>query len=73
MQHGCLDGPVISASTQHDRGGAGARSRVVGKEGRLSQRVSFKGTDQAWGDCIESVNSLIEEGGAAGFERSAAR
>ena len=24
-------------------------SRVVGKEGKLSQRVSFKGTDQVWG------------------------
>jgi hypothetical protein len=36
-------------------------SRVVGKEGMLSQRVSFKGTDQVWGDSIESVNSLIED------------
>ena len=36
-------------------------SRVVGKEGKLSQRVSFKGTDQVWGGCIESVNSLIED------------
>ena len=36
-------------------------SRVVGKEGKLSQRVSFKGTDQVWGSCIESVNSLIED------------
>ena len=36
-------------------------SRVVGKEGKLSQRVSFKGTDQVWGDCIESVNSMIED------------
>ncbi len=36
-------------------------SRVVGKEGKLSQRVSFKGTDQVWGDSIESVNSLIED------------
>ena len=34
---------------------------MVGKEGKLSQRVSFKGTDQVWGDCIESVNSLIED------------
>jgi len=36
-------------------------SRVVGKEGRLSQRVSFKGTEQVWGGCVESVNSLIED------------
>ncbi|MEJ7787580.1 MAG: ATP-binding protein [Solirubrobacteraceae bacterium] len=36
-------------------------SRVVGKEGKLSQRVSLKGTDQVWGDCIDSVNGLIED------------
>ncbi len=36
-------------------------SRVVGKEGKLSQRVSFKGSNEVWGDCIESVNSLIED------------
>ncbi len=36
-------------------------SRVVGKEGKLSQRVSLKGTDQVWGNCIESVNGLIED------------
>jgi signal transduction histidine kinase/HAMP domain-containing protein/ActR/RegA family two-component response regulator len=36
-------------------------SRVVGKEGKLSQRVTFRGTDQVWGSGIESVNSLIED------------
>src|SRR4051794_7186315 len=36
-------------------------SRVVGKEGRLSQRVSFHGTDQVWAGCLEAVNSLIED------------
>ena len=36
-------------------------SRVVGKEGKLSQRVSHMGTEQVWGTCIESVNSLIED------------
>ncbi len=36
-------------------------SRVVGKEGKLSQRVTFKGTDEVWGDCVDSVNSLIED------------
>ncbi len=36
-------------------------SRVVGKEGRLSQRVSFHGTDQSWTGCLESVNSLIDD------------
>ncbi len=39
----------------------GRVSRVVGKEGKLSQRVSFRGTDQVWADCIESVNSMIED------------
>ncbi|CAN5369417.1 hypothetical protein BH09ACT10_BH09ACT10_29070 [soil metagenome] len=36
-------------------------SRVVGKQGRLSQRISFRGTGEVWGDCIEAVNSLIED------------
>ena len=36
-------------------------SRVVGKEGKLSQRVSLKGNDQVFGACVESVNSLIED------------
>ena len=36
-------------------------SRVVGKEGRLSQRISFRGTDQVWAGCLQSVNSLIED------------
>ena len=36
-------------------------SRVVGKEGKLSQRVSFHGTDQVWAGCLQSVNSLIED------------
>jgi signal transduction histidine kinase/CheY-like chemotaxis protein/HAMP domain-containing protein len=35
-------------------------SRVVGKEGQLSQRVALRGSDQAWFESIESVNSLIE-------------
>jgi signal transduction histidine kinase/HAMP domain-containing protein/ActR/RegA family two-component response regulator len=35
--------------------------RVVGREGKLSQRASFKGTDRTWGASIESVNSLIED------------
>jgi signal transduction histidine kinase/HAMP domain-containing protein/ActR/RegA family two-component response regulator len=36
-------------------------SRVVGKEGKLSQRVAFRGSDRAWSESIESVNSLIED------------
>ncbi len=36
-------------------------SRVVGREGRLSQRVSLNGADQVWAGCLMSVNSLIED------------
>jgi signal transduction histidine kinase/HAMP domain-containing protein/ActR/RegA family two-component response regulator len=36
-------------------------SRVVGKEGKLSQRIASRGSDRAWSESIESVNSLIED------------
>jgi signal transduction histidine kinase/HAMP domain-containing protein/ActR/RegA family two-component response regulator len=36
-------------------------SRVVGKEGKLSQRVALRGSDRVWCETIESVNSLIED------------
>jgi signal transduction histidine kinase/HAMP domain-containing protein/ActR/RegA family two-component response regulator len=36
-------------------------SRVVGKEGKLSQRVGLRGSDRVWSGTIESVNSLIED------------
>jgi signal transduction histidine kinase/CheY-like chemotaxis protein/HAMP domain-containing protein len=36
-------------------------SRVVGKEGKLSQRVSLKGSDLVFGSCVEAVNSMIED------------
>jgi signal transduction histidine kinase/HAMP domain-containing protein/ActR/RegA family two-component response regulator len=36
-------------------------SRVVGQEGKLSQRVAVRGPDRMWGGCIASVNSLIED------------
>ena len=36
-------------------------SHVVGKEGRLSQRVAVGGADRMWGSCMNSVNSLIED------------
>jgi methyl-accepting chemotaxis protein len=35
-------------------------SRVVGKDGKLSQRVSLGGGDHVFDACVESVNSLIE-------------
>jgi signal transduction histidine kinase/HAMP domain-containing protein/ActR/RegA family two-component response regulator len=36
-------------------------SRVVGKEGRLSQRVALPGSGHAWSESIDSVNGLIED------------
>jgi signal transduction histidine kinase/HAMP domain-containing protein/ActR/RegA family two-component response regulator len=36
-------------------------SRVVGKEGRLSQRIGLPASGQAWFESIESVNSLIDD------------
>src|SRR5437667_239669 len=39
----------------------GRLSRVVGKEGKLSQRLSFGDAGGFWRDSVESVNSLIED------------
>jgi signal transduction histidine kinase/HAMP domain-containing protein/ActR/RegA family two-component response regulator len=36
-------------------------SRLVGKEGRLSQRLVLRGSDQVWSASAQSVNSLIED------------
>src|ERR1039458_7019714 len=33
-------------------------SRVVGKEGKLSQRVAVRGSDRVWSESIESVNKI---------------
>jgi HAMP domain-containing protein len=35
-------------------------SRVVGKQGELSQRVALGGATQSWSGSVESVNSLID-------------
>jgi signal transduction histidine kinase/HAMP domain-containing protein len=35
-------------------------SRVVGKQGELSQRVILGGSTQSWSSTVESVNSLID-------------
>ena len=35
-------------------------SRVVGKQGELSQRVALRGSTQSWSGSVESVNSLID-------------
>jgi signal transduction histidine kinase/HAMP domain-containing protein len=36
-------------------------SRLVGREGRLSQRVEGRGSERAWAESIDSVNSLIDD------------
>src|SRR5664279_5725621 len=36
-------------------------SRVVGKEGKLSQRLVLRGSDKVWHASAQSVNSLIED------------
>jgi signal transduction histidine kinase/CheY-like chemotaxis protein/HAMP domain-containing protein len=36
-------------------------SRVVGKDGKLSQRVELRGSDRVWAESIDSVNSLIDD------------
>jgi signal transduction histidine kinase/CheY-like chemotaxis protein/HAMP domain-containing protein len=36
-------------------------SRVVGKEGKLSQRVALSGSDGVWSESVESINNLIED------------
>src|ERR1700691_965822 len=36
-------------------------ARVVGQEGRTSQRVTLGGAFQAWLACTESVNNLIDD------------
>src|SRR6266436_1886951 len=34
-------------------------SRAVGKDGKITQRVSIGSASGAWADCVDSVNSLI--------------
>jgi signal transduction histidine kinase/CheY-like chemotaxis protein/HAMP domain-containing protein len=36
-------------------------SQLVGKEGKLSQRLVLRGSDQVWSESAQSVNSLIED------------
>src|SRR3954468_9413415 len=36
-------------------------SRVVGREGRLTERLDEEGMEGAWGDRVRAVNSLIDE------------
>jgi HAMP domain-containing protein/signal transduction histidine kinase/DNA-binding response OmpR family regulator len=36
-------------------------STVVGKEGKIRQRVSLPGAAGGWADCVDSVNSLVSD------------
>ncbi|MEA2178614.1 MAG: hypothetical protein QOG77_1911, partial [Solirubrobacteraceae bacterium] len=36
-------------------------ARIIGKEGRLSQRVRLRGSGRAWSEAIDSVNILIDD------------
>ena len=36
-------------------------SRVVGKEGRITQRATLPAADGSWGSLVESVNTLIDD------------
>jgi signal transduction histidine kinase/HAMP domain-containing protein/ActR/RegA family two-component response regulator len=36
-------------------------SHVVGKDGKLSQRVEIRGSGRVWAESIDSVNSLIDD------------
>src|SRR5271156_3168530 len=51
----------VIAANQTLSGELARVSRVVGKEGKLSQRVVLRGSSQAWFESIESVNSLIDD------------
>src|SRR4029453_10717753 len=42
-------------------GELGRLSRVVGKEGKLAQRLSLGNVDGFWDDSVESVNELIDD------------
>src|SRR3954470_8077908 len=36
-------------------------SRIIGREGRMTERVSLGTVDGAWNDTVESVNSMIDD------------
>ena len=42
-------------------GELGRLSRIVGKEGKLGQRLSLGKVDGFWEESVESVNELIED------------
>ena len=51
---------VIIAS-QAFEGDLARVSRLVGKQGKLSQRVALAGSSHGWSESIESINSLIDD------------
>jgi hypothetical protein len=39
----------------------GRVSKVIGREGRLTERAQLKGAKGSWGESVDSVNSLIDD------------
>ena len=48
-------------ANQSFEGGLARVSLLVGKQGKLSQRVALAGSGHSWSQSIESVNSLIDD------------
>ena len=63
-----LDGEIAQAFNdvvEMNEALAGELTRVgdqVGREGQIGQRVALGGASGGWGECVESVNTLIGEG-----------
>jgi hypothetical protein len=36
-------------------------SRIIGREGRMTERVSLGTADGAWNDSVESINAMIDD------------
>ena len=51
---------VIAANQMLERE-LGRVSHAVGKDGHLSERLSFRGADWVWGDSVASFNGLIDD------------
>ena len=51
----------IIAANEHLAAELARVSRVVGKEGRLSQRIGLPASDKAWFESVVHVNSLIDD------------
>src|SRR5437660_8328435 len=55
----CLNDVI--ARTQRLSHGLARLRQVVGKEGRINQRISTGGADGGWAESVHSVNDLIED------------